>query len=240
MSPTPSAATTTRHCLTQTNCSPAAESAAAWMPPSSFAAQSLSPASRDFIAGLADCQTIQLADCTFHLTHAGPTGLFDRYRPDDRAERVAGGRVPEMSQPMWCSSATRIAPAFDKSATRSSSRRAAWARRVTACRTPPSPRGRTGRSRFIICITTITRRRTSWTRCRWTRVVVRRCSRCWNEGHVAWAYSVLPRNTENTGSRGNRDFDRAGKKDSRRDRAKRLPVLPVRQVHLRLSDGRAL
>jgi len=44
-----------------------------------FAAQSLSPASRDFIAGLADCQTIQLSDCTFHLTHAGPTGLFDRF-----------------------------------------------------------------------------------------------------------------------------------------------------------------
>jgi len=44
-----------------------------------YAAQSLSPVSRDFIAGLADRQTIRLGDTTFHLTHAGPTRLFDRY-----------------------------------------------------------------------------------------------------------------------------------------------------------------
>lgn len=44
-----------------------------------FAAKTLSPASRDFIAGLADHQTVRLSDCTFHLTHAGPTGLFDRF-----------------------------------------------------------------------------------------------------------------------------------------------------------------
>jgi putative phosphoesterase len=43
------------------------------------AARSLSPSSRDFIAGLPDYQTIRLSDCTFHLTHAGPTGLFDRF-----------------------------------------------------------------------------------------------------------------------------------------------------------------
>jgi putative phosphoesterase len=43
------------------------------------AARSLSPSSRDFIAGLPNCQTIKLSDCTFHLTHAGPTGLFDRF-----------------------------------------------------------------------------------------------------------------------------------------------------------------
>jgi len=44
-----------------------------------YAARSLSPVSRDFIAGLADRQTVQLGDTAFHLTHAGPTGLFDRY-----------------------------------------------------------------------------------------------------------------------------------------------------------------
>jgi predicted phosphodiesterase len=44
-----------------------------------FAAQSLSPLSRDFIAGLPDYQTVRLSDCTFHLTHAGPAGLFDRF-----------------------------------------------------------------------------------------------------------------------------------------------------------------
>jgi len=44
-----------------------------------YAAHSLSAASRDYVAGLPDQQTVKLADCTFHLTHAGPTGLFDRY-----------------------------------------------------------------------------------------------------------------------------------------------------------------
>jgi putative phosphoesterase len=44
-----------------------------------YAARSLSASSRDFIAGLQDCQTIRLSDCTFYLTHAGPTGLFDRF-----------------------------------------------------------------------------------------------------------------------------------------------------------------
>jgi len=43
------------------------------------AAQSLSPVSRDFIAGLPNEQTLQLDNTTFHLTHAGPTGLFDHY-----------------------------------------------------------------------------------------------------------------------------------------------------------------
>jgi predicted phosphodiesterase len=44
-----------------------------------YAANSLSSASRDFIAGLPDGQTQRLGDCTFHLTHAGPSGLFDRF-----------------------------------------------------------------------------------------------------------------------------------------------------------------
>lgn len=44
-----------------------------------YAARSLSSASRDFVAGLASDQTIRLDNCTFHMTHAGPTGLFDRY-----------------------------------------------------------------------------------------------------------------------------------------------------------------
>ena len=44
-----------------------------------YTARTLSPLSRDFIGGLAGCQTIRLGGCTFYLTHAGPTNLFDRY-----------------------------------------------------------------------------------------------------------------------------------------------------------------
>jgi putative phosphoesterase len=44
-----------------------------------YAARSLSPVSRDFIAQLPDHQTVRLDDSTFYMTHAGPTGLFDRY-----------------------------------------------------------------------------------------------------------------------------------------------------------------
>jgi putative phosphoesterase len=42
------------------------------------AARSLSSVSRDFIAQLPGCQAIRLDGSTFYMTHAGPTGLFDR------------------------------------------------------------------------------------------------------------------------------------------------------------------
>ena len=44
-----------------------------------YAAQTLSPVSRDFIARLPDHKTVRLGDGAFYMTHAGPTGLFDRY-----------------------------------------------------------------------------------------------------------------------------------------------------------------
>jgi putative phosphoesterase len=44
-----------------------------------YAARTLSPLSRDFIAGLCDRRTVQLGGGVFHMTHAGPTGLFDRF-----------------------------------------------------------------------------------------------------------------------------------------------------------------
>ncbi len=44
-----------------------------------FAAKTLSASSRDYIAGLPNSLTVQLADVTFYLTHAGPAGSFDRF-----------------------------------------------------------------------------------------------------------------------------------------------------------------
>jgi putative phosphoesterase len=45
----------------------------------SYAARSLAPVSRDFIATLPAHTTVRLDNTTFYLTHAGPTGVFDRY-----------------------------------------------------------------------------------------------------------------------------------------------------------------
>ncbi len=43
------------------------------------AARTLSAASRDYVASLPESATVRLADVTFYLTHAGPSGLFDRF-----------------------------------------------------------------------------------------------------------------------------------------------------------------
>ena len=65
-----------------------------------YAARSLSPTSRDFVAGLPDHQTVRLDDCTFYMTHAGPTDLFDRYdlmtAPKELIEAEVSGIAAEM------------------------------------------------------------------------------------------------------------------------------------------------
>ena len=65
-----------------------------------YAARSLSSVSRDFIAQLPHYQTIRLDDCTFYMTHAGPTGLFDRYdlmtAPKELIEAEVSGIAADM------------------------------------------------------------------------------------------------------------------------------------------------
>jgi len=140
-----------------------------------YAAHSLSSGSRDYIASLPDHQTVKLADCTFHLTHAGPTGLFDRYDLMSAPKELLEAEVKTIAADV-CSSDTRTAPASGRFWTRSLLRRAAWALRATVCRMRRSPRGRTGRFGCITCTMTTTRRRTSWTRFRWMITVGGACS----------------------------------------------------------------